>query len=73
MEIHEEKEQSLYPMLPTAEDFSHGVAVQHPTCAAMVALLEEKSKQVVTEWTGTLSQLESKKIDAEQTKLSSSK
>lgn len=72
MEIHEEKEQSLYPMLPTAEDSSHGIAVQHPTCTAMVGLLEEKSKNVVNEWTATLSQLESKKLDAEQTKLSSS-
>ncbi|KAK4037071.1 hypothetical protein OUZ56_029111 [Daphnia magna] len=71
MEIHEEKEQSLYPMLPTAEDSSHGIAVQHPTCTAMVGLLEEKSKNVVNEWTATLSQLESKKLDAEQTKLSS--
>ncbi|KAI9552427.1 hypothetical protein GHT06_022793 [Daphnia sinensis] len=72
MEIHEEKEQSLYPMLPTAEDSSHGITVQHPTCTAMVGLLEEKSKNVVNEWTATLSTLESKKLDAEQTKLSSS-
>jgi hypothetical protein len=73
MEIHEEKEQSLYPMLPTAGDYSQGIPAHHQpiTCAAMVGLLDENSKRVATEWSATINQLESKKLEAEKIPLSS--
>lgn len=63
MEIKKEKEYSLYPMLPTE-------SVQ-PTCISMVHLLEEKSKRLGNEWAGTLGQLEKKKTEAEQLRISS--
>lgn len=64
MDIHNEKEHSLFPMLPAK-------VPDTPTCSAMVGLLEDKSKRIVTEWTGTLGQLETKKCQADQLKLSS--
>lgn len=64
IEIHKEKEQGLYPMLPTDEPER-----VKPSCSAMVSLLEEKSKRVISEWSETLEQLETKKSEADQIKL----
>ena len=61
IDIHKEKEQSLYPMLPADQPGNR--------CSSMVNLLEEKSKRVVSEWKGTLDQLEAKKSEADQIKL----
>ena len=63
MEVHKEKERSLYPMLPSIQP--------HPSCSNMISLLEDKSKRVAAEIAATLSQLESRKMEADQMKLTS--
>ena len=63
MEVHNEKEKSLYPMLPRCEP--------HPSCSNMICLLEDKSKRVAAEIAATLSQLEASKMEADQMKLTS--
>lgn len=63
MEVHKEKERSLYPMLPFIQP--------RPSCSNMISLLEDKSKRVAAEIAATLSQLESRKMEADQMKLTS--
>ena len=63
MEVHNEKERSLYPMLPSIQP--------RPSCSNMICLLEDKSKRVAAEIAATLSQLEARKMEADQMKLSS--
>lgn len=44
-----------------------------PSCSNMISLLEDKSKRVAAEIAATLSQLESRKMEADQLKLTSGK
>lgn len=64
METHKNKEHTLYPMLPT-----DGTSL--PSCSTMVDLLEETSKRIVGEWSSTVDELEAKKSEADQVRISS--
>lgn len=66
VDVHREKETSLYPMLPTAGDPERH---EKPSCAAMVTLLDDKSRRTIDEWSKTLSELETAKSEAEGMRL----